>query len=142
VRDLFEEAAAAGDTDAMYNLARLHEHGDAAAPADTAAALRWHERAAEAGHVWATANAARLVEATGDAARACALYRAAAERGDADSQWELAERLRRGRTCPVDAAGAARWRHAAAQSGHPAALQALPRGYKYDAPTAAAGHVR
>ena len=63
----------------------------------------------------------------GDFPRACDQYLHAAELGDADAQWSLALRLQSGRTCPIDEGEARRWRVAAVQSGHPAALEALAR---------------
>ena len=63
----------------------------------------------------------------GDFPRACDQYLHAAELGDADAQWSLAQRLQSGRTCPIDEGEARRWRVAAVQSGHPAALEALAR---------------
>ena len=63
----------------------------------------------------------------GDLPRAFAQYLHAAELGDADAQWGLAQRLQSGRTCPVDEGEARRWRVVAVQSGHPAALEALAR---------------
>eukprot|EP00964_Phaeocystis_antarctica_P116027 scaffold80000_cov48-Phaeocystis_antarctica.AAC.1 len=84
-------------------------------------------RAAAMGHAWASANAARLLEERGDLPRACSQYLHAAELGDADAQWGLAQRLQSGRTCPVDEGEARRWRVVAVQSGHPAALEALAR---------------
>ena len=63
----------------------------------------------------------------GDLPRACGQYLHAAELGDADAQWGLAQRLQSGRTCPMDGGEARRWRVAAVQSGHPAALEALTR---------------
>ena len=63
----------------------------------------------------------------GDLPRACDQYVHAAELGDADAQWGLAQRLQSGRTCPMDEGEARRWRVAAVQSGHPAALEALAR---------------
>jgi len=123
---LFGAAAAAGDADAMFNLAKQLEHGDGCAR-DGAAALRWYDSAAAAGHVWGVANAARLREERGELLAACNGHVEAAELGDADAQHSAARMLRKGRGCARDAAAAHRWLAAAAAQGQPAAVAELRR---------------
>ena len=134
---LFGAAAAAGDVDAMFNLAKQLEHGDGCGR-DAAAALRWYDSAAAAGHVWGVANAARLREEGGDLVAACNGYVEAAELGDADAQHSAARMLRTGRGCARDAAAAHRWLAAAAAQGQPAAMAELRRTPGEPPPAAAA----
>ena len=60
-RKWFEEAAVAGDTEAMINLGRLYEQGLGVAQ-DYGKALEWFRKAVEAGNGDAMINLARLYE--------------------------------------------------------------------------------
>jgi len=91
-------------------------------PASYGDAMRWYERAAEAGDAKAQFLLGRLYErgAGGrgrDPARAAALYRKAAEQGHALAQLALALLYQRGEGVEKDPARAARWLEAAAQQG-------------------------
>jgi TPR repeat protein len=57
----YEEAAAAGNTDAMINLGRLYEQGLGVAQ-DYGKALEWFQKALEAGNTHAMINLTRLRE--------------------------------------------------------------------------------
>jgi TPR repeat protein len=121
----FRASADKGDAEALYNLGRMHEHRH-----ERAAALAAYAQAADAGVVLAHAARSRMLfESGADASElkaACAHAQAAAEGGDADSQWTLVALLRDGRRgCARDAAAARRWLEAAARNGHPAALDQL-----------------
>jgi TPR repeat protein len=60
-RKWYEEAAAAGNTDAMINLGRLYEQGLGVAQ-DYGKALEWFRKALEAGNSDAMINLTRLYE--------------------------------------------------------------------------------
>ena len=60
-RKWFEEAASAGNTEAMINLGRLYEQGLGVAQ-DYGKALEWFRKALEAGNSDAMNNLARLYE--------------------------------------------------------------------------------
>jgi TPR repeat protein len=112
-RQCFERAAAAGDLEAMVNLATILRREHAGVPADPAAAVRWLRTASDKGAPQAMVLLAEMLLAgeggRRDPARALALLRRAAEGGDRAGMLRLAEVLRTGAAGPVDEAGARRW---------------------------------
>lgn len=89
------------------------------------AAAFWYEVAAERGLVLGRAHLARVLTDLGDAT-ACKHYTAAAQAGDADSQWALSSMMRRGDCLAGAGQGvrseALRWAVAAAERRQPEAL--------------------
>ena len=117
----FEAAAAQGLKEAQYNLSNLLFNGLGTA-ADEARAQDLLLAAARAGHRPALRSLGLLYhDVGGDDARWAALathcLRQAAEAGDSQAQYLFGLRLSHGHGTPVDAAGAAQWFAAAAQSG-------------------------
>lgn len=104
-------------------------------PATYRDAMRWYERAAEAGSANAQFLLGRMHEegAAGrarDLEKAAELYRKAAEQGHALAQFSLALLYQEGRGVPKDPAQAAKWLEAAAQQGLREAQYNL--GWLYD----------
>jgi len=122
--------AAAGDAVACYNLSRYYRAGFGVAPSQTEY-RRWLDKAGEAGFAPALEEMALnaflgLYGETEDRARGAALELRAAEAGDADAQFSVAESFlegRWGRT--TDAAEAVKWLEKAAAQDHVKALAKL-----------------
>ena len=86
--------------------------------------------AAEKGHAAAQALLAYLLDYSDEDAEAAALYRKAAEQGDADGMFGLATFYVGGDGgLKHDLGEALRWMTAAAEKGHPQAIIALSQGY-------------
>jgi TPR repeat protein len=81
--------AAAGDADALFNLAQAFRLGRGV-EADAVRARSLYEEAARRGHVKAADNLGLVLYQEGEAERAMPLIRAAAERGDPRAQYVLA----------------------------------------------------
>jgi cell division septation protein DedD len=84
----WQEPAAAGDADALFNLAQAHRLGRGV-PADNARARQLYEEAARRGHVKAADNYGLMLFQEGEQERAMPLIRSAAERGDPRAQYVL-----------------------------------------------------
>src|SRR5882757_6544333 len=82
----YQQAAAAGDTSAMYNLGQLYRHEFD--PPDLAAARRWYEKAAEGGYTKAYFDLAYLLE-NQDLPSAMEWYEKAAAHGNATAMYNL-----------------------------------------------------
>ena len=80
--------AAAGDPDAMFNLAQAYRLGRGV-EVDNARARKLYEQAAALGHVKAADNYGLMLFQEGEQQRAMPLIRAAAERGDPRAQYVL-----------------------------------------------------
>ncbi len=80
--------AAAGDPDAMFNLAQAYRLGRGV-EVDNAKARKLYEQAASLGHVKAADNFGLMLFQEGEQARAMPLIKAAAERGDPRAQYVL-----------------------------------------------------
>jgi len=80
--------AAAGDPDALFNLAQAYRLGRGV-EIDTARARKLYEQAASLGHVKAADNYGLLLFQEGEQEKAMPLVRAAAERGDPRAQYVL-----------------------------------------------------
>ena len=140
-----------GDADAAYNLGRMLEwrqlspfeggaealrsHLEAVAPGSTrltgsvgewedAAATHFYALSADRGLVLGRSHLARKLVERGELVAACSHYTLAAEAGDADSAWEVARMLQKGRGCRRNVSAAAHWLVKAMDAGHPGA-QAL-----------------
>ncbi|NOG70629.1 sel1 repeat family protein [Roseicella sp. DB1501] len=126
---LWEGPARAGDARAQCNIGACFAEG-LGVPADARLALRWLTPPAEAGYPPAQRNLAGLLLRGGagietDFARAAALYRRAAEAGDALAQDMLSWMLLEGEVMPPDPTEARRWAEAAAAQGIAAAMTRL-----------------
>ncbi len=84
----WEGPAAAGDADAMFNLAQAYRLGRGV-PADINRAKELYAQAALKGHVKAADNYGLLLFQQGEQERAMPLIKAAAERGDPRAQYVL-----------------------------------------------------
>ena len=80
--------AAAGDADALFNLAQAYRLGRGV-EADIVRARTLYERAASLGHVKASDNYGLMLFQEGEQARAMPMIRAAADRGDPRAQYVL-----------------------------------------------------
>lgn len=84
----WQEPAAAGDADALFNLAQAYRLGRGV-PADNARARQLYEEAARRGHVKAADNFGLMLFQEGEQEKAMPLIRSAAERGDPRAQYVL-----------------------------------------------------
>src|SRR5262249_19827804 len=93
-RELYEDGAAAGSTDAMVSLGLLFESGDRV-PSDIPRAQQLYERAAASGNTDAMCRLGVLAmngappNRTPDYAHARAWLQQAAAKGNADAMWEM-----------------------------------------------------
>lgn len=119
-RLLFHVAAQHGVVEAQLELATLYGHGIGGAR-DEAAAARWEQSAAEAGHATGCLRVAeRALAQPGGVARALPWLERAAAGGSGEAAARLAELHRDGRELPRDDAAVARWRARAAELGYAA----------------------
>jgi TPR repeat protein len=84
----WQEPAAAGDADALFNLAQAYRLGRGV-EVDSARARKLYEEAAARGHVKAADNYGLMLFQEGEQERAMPLIRAAADRGDPRAQYVL-----------------------------------------------------
>ena len=84
----WQEPAAAGDPDALFNLAQAYRLGRGV-EIDNARARKLYEQAASLGHVKAADNYGLMLFQEGEQERAMPMIRAAAERGDPRAQYVL-----------------------------------------------------
>ena len=119
-RELFAEAALAGDARAQFNLGRLYLDGEGG-PRNYAQALTWNQKAADQGIPGAQFNLGRMFEeglgVRRDPERAATWYEKAAARGFASAQVRLGDMLAAGRGAAVDLKRAAELYGAAAEQG-------------------------
>lgn len=80
--------AAAGDADALFNLAQAYRLGRGVEP-DNARARRLYEEAAQLGHVKAADNYGLMLFQEGEQEKAMPMIRAASDRGDPRAQYVL-----------------------------------------------------
>ncbi|WP_072673182.1 SPOR domain-containing protein [Erythrobacter sanguineus] len=85
----WEAPAAAGDADALFNLAQAYRLGRGV-PADTARARALYQEAASLGHVKASDNYGLMLFQEGEQEKAMPLVRSASERGDPRAQYVMA----------------------------------------------------
>jgi len=85
----WEAPAAAGDADALFNLAQAYRLGRGVA-ADTARARELYEEAARRGHLKAADNYGLMLFQEGEQDKAMPLVSSAAERGDPRAQYVMA----------------------------------------------------
>jgi TPR repeat protein len=128
----YEKAAAKGDADAQYLLARALEDGLGRA-ADAKGAAKWYEAAALGGHADAQFSIGQLyLDGRGvarDQAKAAKWFAAAAAQGRIRAQYNLAVMLEGGRGVTRDLARAADWYDKAAKAGLGEAQLALAMLY-------------
>lgn len=84
----WQAPAAAGDADALFNLAQAYRLGRGVAP-DNARARALYEQAASLGHLKAADNYGLMLFQEGDQDQAMPLIRAASDRGDPRAQYVL-----------------------------------------------------
>ncbi|MBE9606937.1 sel1 repeat family protein [Acetobacteraceae bacterium H6797] len=132
---LWEPLARAGNARAQSNIGSCFAEG-LGVPRDPKLALQWLTLAAEAGHPTGERNLAALYlqGAEGiepDPTRAAALYRRAAEQGDALAQDMLSWMLLEGEIIPPDHEEARRWAEAAAEGGVAASMTRMGMLYHH-----------
>jgi anti-anti-sigma factor len=126
--DAYREAAAHGDAQAQFQLARCYETGHGVEQ-DFAAARQWYEKSARQGSAngqfaLATCYAYGIqVDQNYDAA--IKWYRKAAEQGHADAEYAMGMNYAYGVGVKADLAQAEKWYHKAAAQGHAKAREAL-----------------
>jgi TPR repeat protein len=135
-RELFAEAARAGDARAQFNLGRMYLE-DEGGSRDYALALKWSEKAADQGIPGAQYNLGRIYdEGLGvrrNAQRAAQWYQQAAARGFSSAQVALGDMYMAGRGAPFDPKRAAELYGAAADQGDAGAQFKLATlSLKYD----------
>jgi uncharacterized protein len=128
---LWEPLARAGNARAQNNIGACFAEG-LGVPSDRPLALKWLTLSAEAGDPVGQRNCAAFhmqgSDATGsdaDPAKAAALYRLAAEQGDAPAQDMLSWLLLEGEIIPSDPAEAKLWAERAAEGGVAASMTRL-----------------
>jgi cell division septation protein DedD len=84
----WQEPAASGDADALFNLAQAYRLGRGV-PADSARARKLYEEAAARGHLKAADNFGLMLFQEGEQDKAMPLIRSAATRGDPRAQYVL-----------------------------------------------------
>lgn len=130
VIDAVEASALAGVLEAVFLMGTAYDEG-LGKPVDPAYAARWHQRAAERGHVLGAHNLGNAYsEGRGvplDPAQAVAWWTRAADKGDAITQLRLGEASEAGRGTPRDLKAAVDWYRRAAEAGNAQAAEALER---------------
>lgn len=122
--------AAAGDADALFNLAQAYRLGRGV-EADTVRARTLYERAASLGHVKAADNYGLMLFQEGEQARAMPMIRAAADRGDPRAQYVLGLSHFNADYAPRDWVRAYALMTLANSEGLPQAAEALAQMDKY-----------
>ncbi len=112
-----QKAAELGDAPARWHLALMLAAGGPDLPRDTSQALALCHEAADTGFVPAMATMGVLCASTDRAEEAVRWWRLAAESGDLEAQYNLAQALAKGRGAPVDDAQALSWMLRAAENG-------------------------
>lgn len=110
-------AAGRGHVPARWHLALLMAAGSEAVPRDLPAAMAACREAADTGFVPALATMGVLCSAVGRPDEAVRWWRQAAEGGDVEAQFNLAQAFAAGRGAPADARAAFEWFLRAAESG-------------------------
>jgi hypothetical protein len=140
--ELCKQAAALGDSAAMFQLALMYDQGAGGVAQDKAAAREWMGKSMDAfqqrgawGHVesmrylgWIYSDARPNL--TKDLPRAAEWYARAAEAGDVESMFQLGSMCAGGQGVPRDEPAAAAWYRSAADLGHPGAMRALADAYR------------
>jgi uncharacterized protein len=88
----WQPAADAGDADAQFNLGQAYKLGKGV-PVDIAKAQSWYRKAADQGHVQATANYGLIMFQNGDRAGAIPWLQKAADKGEARAQYVVGTAL-------------------------------------------------
>lgn len=128
VADTYRTAAAKGDAEAQYKLARCLENGRGVEQ-DFAQARMWYEKSARQGNAngqYALATCyAYGIQVTQDYDEAIPWYRKAAEQGHVDAQYAMGMSYAYGIGVKADLAKAKQWYRKAAAQGHVKAQEAL-----------------
>lgn len=122
--DRLQASANSGNADSAFRLGRAYKIGDDV-PADLDKAEHWFARAAKLGNPRAGAELGLVLAQNGKGAAAMPWLTAAAEKGDARAQYALGALLYGGQGVAVDATRGRDWMRKAANSGLPAAVEAL-----------------
>jgi len=126
----WQEPAAAGDADALFNLAQAYRLGRGV-EVDSARARKLYEEAAARGHVKAADNYGLMLFQEGEQEKAMPLIRAAADRGDPRAQYVLGLSHFNADYAPRDWVRAYALMTLASGSGLPQARDALVQMDKY-----------
>ncbi len=122
--------AAAGDLDAMYNVAALYENGKGV-DRDLHRAVNWYRDAAQRGFAPAQFRLAQLYHSglgvKADPEKALKWYRRAAGQGYPEAQYNIGVAHEMGTLVPPDGGRAAHWYELAAEQGLPTAQYNLGR---------------
>lgn len=122
---MVQVAAEAGDAQAQFRLALMHDAGEGVIK-NPALAAKWFHKAAEQGHVEAQYNLATMYDSghgvTQDYTEAVRWYRAAAEQGYSSAQKNLAVKYGLGQGVPQSDIEAYIWSAIAALSGDEGAI--------------------
>lgn len=128
--DTYRSAAAQGDAQAQYQLARCHEAGFGVEE-DFAEGQKWYERAAAQGHAGSQFALATWyaygIHVDQDYDEAVNWYRRAADQGHADAQYAMGMNYAYGLGVPADLGQADAWYRKAAERGHAKAREALAK---------------
>jgi len=124
----YREAAAAGDSEAMYNLGVCYANG-MGVEQNWYEAVQWYRRAAEAGNTDSLVNLGVMYEkgrgVAKDEMEAVRWYRKAAEAGDSVGMYDLGVMYEKGRGVARNDAEAVKWYQKAAMLGQKDAQEAL-----------------
>ncbi|MBV9842053.1 MAG: SEL1-like repeat protein [Sphingomonadaceae bacterium] len=126
----WQPAATAGDADAEFNLGQAYKLGKGV-PADVAKAQGWYKKAAEQGHVQATAQYGLILFQNGDRAAAMPWLRKAADKGDPRAQYVVGTALFNGDFGPKDWPHAYAYMTRASAAGLPQAGNSLQQMDQY-----------
>jgi TPR repeat protein len=123
---MIQKAAEAGDPQAQFRLALMHDAGKGVKQ-DSAKAARWLQKAAEQGHVEAQYNLATMYDighgVAQDYTEAAKWYRTAAGQGYTSAQKNLGAKYGMGQGVPKNNVEAYVWSAIAAQSGDEGAVK-------------------
>ena len=125
----FEQAAAGGDAQAQWNLGQLYAVGIPGVPQDAKQAILLCKRAATAGFVPAQATLGTLFARAKKHTRAVEWWSKAANQGDQEAQYNLANAYRHGLGVEKDLAKAFEWVMASATGGLAAAQASAGLAY-------------
>ena len=113
-----------GDAQAQFRAGNCFQQGLLGVRPDLPAAIRWYESAAAQGHVDALVNLGIIYISvlpssggTKDSAKACTLFKRAAEKGDAQAAFYLGQILLKGDGVPADLALGIAWLERASGAG-------------------------
>lgn len=131
-QEIWRQAAAAGDIEAMNNLGVLYDKGQGVEP-DLGRALFWFAKAAQGGHASGMSNYGRMLDQgrgiAADPVQAARWFDQAARKDQAEAQYNLGLHYEHGRGVARDERAAAAWYSRAAAQQQPDALARLGHFY-------------